>query len=76
VQRRPVDSDLVQEVCQDFDLSGAHVSGVARTTEVEVVQSSQSAEDSAGAQTGAYTRRGSMFKNAAARGFALLGSRR
>jgi hypothetical protein len=75
VQRRPVDSDLVQEVCQDFDLSGAHVS-VARTTEVEVVQSSQSAEDSAGAQTGAYTRRGSMFKNAAARGFALLGSRR
>src|SRR6188508_1786505 len=53
VQRRPVDSDLVQEVCQDFDLSGAHASGVAtRTTEVEVAQSSQSAEDSAGAQTG------------------------
>ena len=77
VQRRPVDSDLVQEVCQDFDLSGANVSGVTtRTTEIEVAQSSQSVEDSAGAQTGAYTRRGSMFKNAAARGFALLGSRR
>ena len=77
VQRRPVDSDLVQEVCRDFDLSGANVSDVATgTSAVEVVQPSQSAEDSAGAQAGVHTRRGSMFKNAAARGFALLGSRR
>ena len=79
MQQRLVSSDIVLEVCRDFDLLRSaddfHGAGTHMGVADEAAPSSESPDESA-EMAGTPTRRGSMFKHAAARGFALLGSRR
>ena len=74
-QRQPIDSELVLEVCRDFDLSAATHEDTALIANTPALAPIHEPMDSAESEP-TTTRRRSMFRHAAARGFALLDPRR